>query len=311
MALGFLSLPAEIRNHIYSYLFPTPENPQAFKVYPRDQFLVGDAADVFDAEECVLRELDTGSYYSQQGTPRLDYPFGLCCSCITIYEEVPSADSLVMSGAIIPTIDPYQLRLNPELIDDSHNDLVQKRRFKRFMRAVVRAPRLRFEPDEEQHRLASLVSLSESCIRPVGDWVDWILDEWLYRGEEYMQTPIKTLEVQTTNSMISSLLKQIRLIGIGEGLQALNVKFYRPDGGKPTQKEWKKIENNFNDFIEAKYLEHKLLSTPSESDREDQKYEEDLEEEKYLKENGYLEEEEYSAGEDEYYEEDEVLATLH
>ena len=128
MALGFLSLPAEIRNQIYSYLFPTKENPQAFKMCPPE---FGNAEDTSE-EDPISRELDIRSSRRQQGTPRMDIPFGLYSSCITIYQEVPSIDSLIASGAIIPTIDPFQIHLCPELKDFSLIDLVQRRRHQSF-----------------------------------------------------------------------------------------------------------------------------------------------------------------------------------
>ncbi|MCJ1331287.1 hypothetical protein MMC10_007976 [Thelotrema lepadinum] len=305
MALGFLSLPVEIRSHVYDYLFPSWDNPRAFKLHPLPE--LDDFAEISgdeSSEQEQLWKVDSehrqGHGQSQGGTPRMDIPLGLYRSCRTIYKEIPSAFSLVTAGAIIPTIDPFQICLYPQLLEPLQDDEAHNGRLKRFRRCLVQSPRLRLEPEKEQEKkgLASLVSLSatysgadleqsDESLATLHSFVSWVIDEWLMPGE-YLPKPFKTLEVETTNSMIWCLMKELPRIEVGECIHTLaNVKFYRPDGAKPMEKEWKKIENNLNGYIKYQQIENENIWAPPLTERE---YSPEEEEQKY-----YQEEEEHPA----------------
>ena len=86
MAITFLDLPGEIRNEIYRWILPTPSNPSL--VYLRG-------------------EPEDGSPIGRKKslTP------GLYRTCKIIHEEIPSLLSLLLEGAIVPTVLIYGVQL--------------------------------------------------------------------------------------------------------------------------------------------------------------------------------------------------------
>ncbi|MCJ1326556.1 hypothetical protein MMC10_003221 [Thelotrema lepadinum] len=79
MAITFLMLPGEIRNEIYRWILPTPSNPSL--VYVRGE-----------NEEGLPVEREKSL------TP------GLHRTCKTVNMELPSLNSFLLDGAIVPTV---------------------------------------------------------------------------------------------------------------------------------------------------------------------------------------------------------------